>query len=242
MQEPERPQGPEGPDGPERPHEVELLSGSVGEGDEGRERADLRTLWHRRSARGRAVIAATTVAVLALGGTVAYAATSNGSDGGSPSAAPSASSSDGPGARHGHGGPWFGLGGDAAHGEATVKDPDTGDWVVRVWQRGTVEKVADDQVTVKSEDGASWTWTVGSDTSVSGKDASGSGADTLKKGDTVYVVGSRSGDRNTADRVLSGTFDDRGKEHRRGGFPEHGPWNRGDGERSPDPTGSGAAT
>ncbi|MEV1069038.1 hypothetical protein [Streptomyces sp. NPDC050263] len=230
---------------PERPHEVELLSGSADEGGEGhkaQERADLRALWHRRSARGRAVIAATTVAVLALGGTVAYAATSSGSDGGSPSAAPSASSSEGPGGRHGHGGPWFGLGGDAAHGEATVKDPDTGDWVVRVWQRGTVEKVSGDQVTVKSEDGASWTWTVGSDASGSGKDTAGSGAGTLKKGDTVYVVGSRSGDKNTADRVLSGTFDDHGKENRRGGFPGHGPWNRGDDDRSPGPTRSGAAT
>ncbi|MGW2047047.1 hypothetical protein ACWCPF_17985 [Streptomyces sp. NPDC001858] len=227
---------------PERPHEVELLSGSVGEADEGQERADLRALWHRRSARGRAVIAATTVAVLALGGTVAYAATSTGSDGGSPSAAPSASAPEGPGERHGKGGPWLGLGGGAAHGEATVKDPDTGDWVVRVWQRGTVEKAAGDQVTVKSEDGASWTWTVGPDASVSRKGASGSAADPPKKGDTVYVVGTRSGDTNTADRLLSGTFDDRGKENRRGGFPGHGPWNRGGDERSPDPTGSGAAT
>lgn len=162
MQEPERPEGP---------HEVELLSGPV---DEERERADPRALWQRRSARGRALIAATTVAVLALGGTVAYAAT-NGSDGGSPSTSPSASSSEGPGGRHGHGGPWFGPGGDAVHGEATVKDPDTGKWVVRVWQRGTVEKVNDDRVTVKSEDGTSWTWTVGSDTSVLSDGASGPG-------------------------------------------------------------------
>ncbi|QJS99740.1 hypothetical protein G9272_05035 [Streptomyces asoensis] len=225
MQEPDRPEGPE---------EVELLSGPV---DGERDRADLRTLWRRRSTRGRAVIAATTVAVLALGGTVAYAATSGDSGGGSPSA----SSSEGPGGRHGHGGPWFGLGGDAAHGEATVKDPDTGDWVVRVWQRGTVAKVADDQVTVKSEDGASWTWTVGADATVSADGTSGSGADALKKGDTVHVVGSRSGDTNTADRVLSGTFDERGPGDRRGDSPGHGPWNRED-DRSPGPTGSGAAT
>ncbi|MGW0876464.1 hypothetical protein ACWD3Z_39205 [Streptomyces sp. NPDC002740] len=230
MQEPDRPEGPE---------EVELLSGPV---DGERVRADPRTLWRRRSARGRAVIAATTVAVLALGGTVAYAAASGDSGGGPPSASPSASSSEGPGGRHGHGGPWSGLGGDAAHGEATVKDPGTGDWVVRVWQRGTVTKAADDRVTVKSEDGVSWTWTVGSDATVSADGASGSsGADVLKKGDTVFVVGSRSGDTNTADRVLSGAFGEHGPGDRRGGSPGHGPWNHG-GDRSPGPTGSGAAT
>lgn len=230
-------QEPQKPEGPEEPHEVELLSGPV---DEEREHAHLRALWQRRSARGRAVIAATTVAVLALGGTVAYAAT-NGSHGGSPSASPSASSSEGPGGRHGHGGPWFGMGGDAVHGEATVKDPDTGKWVVRVWQRGTVQKVNDDRVTVRSEDGTSWTWTVPSDTSVRSDGGSGSGAGSLKKGDTVYVVGSRSGDTDTADRVLSGAFDDHGPGSRRGGFPGHGPWHRGD-DRSPGPTGSGATT
>ncbi|WP_314219185.1 hypothetical protein [Streptomyces zaehneri] len=234
MQEPDRPEGPQ---------EAELLSGPV---DGERDRTDLRALWRRRSARGRAVIAATTVAVLALGGTVAYAAASGDSGGGSPSAAPSASSSEGPGGRHGHGGPWFGLGGDAAHGEATVKDHDTGDRVVRVWQRGTVTKVADDRVTVRSEDGVSWTWTVGADTTVSADGASGSGADALKKGDTVLVVGSRSGDTDTADRVLSGTLDERGPGahgpgDRHDDSPGHGPWNRGD-DRSPGPTGSGAAT
>ncbi|MFJ1807721.1 MULTISPECIES: hypothetical protein [unclassified Streptomyces] len=241
MQEPDRSQEPDRQQGPE---EVELLSGPV---DAERDRAGLRTPWRRRSARGRAVIAATTVAVLALGGTVAYAATSGDSGGGSPSASPSASSSEEAGGRHGHRGPWFGLGGDAAHGEATVKDPDTGDWVVRVWQRGTVTKVDDDRVTVKSEDGASWTWTVGADASVSADGASGSGADALKKGDTVYVAGTRSGDTNTADRVVSGAFGDRGPDDRgpddrwRDGSPGHGPWNHGN-DRSPGPTGSGAAT
>lgn len=228
------------PDRPEGPPEVELLTGAV---DEEREHAGPRALWRRRSARGRAVITATTVAVLALGGTVAYAAASGDSGGGSPSAS---ASSEGPGGRHGHGhggGPWSALGRDAAHGEATVKDPGTGEWIVRVWQRGTVTKADDDQVTVKSEDGASWTWTVGADASVSADGASGSGADALKKGDTVFVVGSRSGDTNTADRVLSGTAGDRGPgdRHDGDGAPGHGPWNRGN-DRSPGPTGGGSAT
>ncbi|MFI7501055.1 hypothetical protein ACIBVL_21640 [Streptomyces sp. NPDC049687] len=229
----------------EEPEEVEVLSGP---GGEEKERRSPRTLWERRSRRGRAVIAATTVAVLALGGTVAYAATSGGSADGSASASPSASSSPshGPGDRHGRGGPWFGfgLGDDAAHGEATVKDRDTGKWVVRVWQRGTVEKVDGDRVGVRSEDGTSWTWTVGSDTSVFTDGTSGSGADALKKGDTVVVVGSRSGDTYTATRVMSGDLGDRGpdQDDRRGGFPGHGPWNRDGDDRSPGPTGSGAAT
>ncbi|WP_416984870.1 hypothetical protein [Streptomyces sp. T028] len=230
----------------EQPEEVEVLSGP---GGEEREPGSLHARWRRRSVRGRAVIAATTVAVLALGGTVAYAATSGGSSGGSPSASPSASSrSEGPDGRHGHGGPWFGfgVGGDAAHGEATVKDRDTGKWVVRVWQRGTVEKVDGDRVTVKSEDGTSWTWTVGADATVRADGDSGSGASALKKGDTVVVAGSRSGDTYTATRVFSGDFSDfrgRGpdKDDRRGGFPGHGPWSRGD-DDSPSPTGSGAAT
>ncbi|MGW0585825.1 hypothetical protein ACWD25_60510, partial [Streptomyces sp. NPDC002920] len=186
---------------PEQPEEAEVLSGP---GGEEKERPSLRGAWERRSARGRAVIAATTVAVLALGGTVAYAATSGGS--GDNSASPAASSSasgtpDGPGGRHGFGGPWMHFGGDAVHGETTVKDGDG--WTVRVWQRGTVEKVDGDQVTVKSEDDTSWTWTVGSDTPVSADGDSGSGADALKKGDTVYVAGTRSGDTLTADRVFS---------------------------------------
>lgn len=232
----------------EQPEEVEVLSGP---GGEEREPGSLRTRWQRRSVRGRAVIAATTVAVLALGGTVAYAATSGGSSDGSPSASPSASSpSKGPDDGHGRGGQRFGFGfglGDAAHGEATVKDQDTGKWIVRVWQRGTVEKVDGDRATVKSEDGTSWTWTVGSDATVRTDGDSGSGASALKKGDTVVVAGSRSDDTYTATRVVSGDLTDfRGRgpddDDRRGGFPGHGPWNRGDGDGSPGPTGSGAAT
>ncbi|MFI1046366.1 hypothetical protein ACH4U3_11155 [Streptomyces griseoruber] len=233
----------------EQPEEVEVLSGPGGEEREPGARG------RRRPVRGRALIAATTVAVLALGGTVAYAAASGGSSGGSPSASPSApptaspaSPSEGPGGGHGRGGPWFGFGfgGDAAHGEATVKDRDTGKWVVRVWQRGTVEKVDGDRVTVKSEDGTSWTWTVGADATVRTDGGSGSGASALKMGDSVVVVGSRSGGTHTAARVVSGDFSDfrgRGpdKDDRHGGFPGHGPWNRGD-DGSPGPTGSGAAT
>ncbi|WP_367325229.1 hypothetical protein [Streptomyces sp. HUAS ZL42] len=234
--------------GGDAPSEMEVLSGPGGPEREG---TPLRGVWQRRSARGRAVIAAATVVALGLGGTVAYAATSgnSGESGAAAAAASSASASpDGPGERHGPG-RWFGLGGEGVHGEATVKDRDTGKWVVRIWQRGTVEKVDGDEVTVKSDDGAEWTWKVASDTPVNRDGASDSGADALKKGETAFLVGSRDGDTRTATRVLAGTFEDKGpgkddgKGDRHGRLPGHG-HGRGWGETapSPSPSGSGATT
>jgi hypothetical protein len=215
-----------GPGGAERDHGLDLL-------------------WRRRSRRSRAVIAAATVAVLALGGTVAYAATSGKSGGDAPLAAagsPSGSPSPGgPGSRHG-GGMWFGfgVGGKAVHGEATVKDNTTGKWVVRIWQRGSVTKTDGDQVTVKSDDGTSWTWTVGSG-------ATAQDSSTLKKGDTASLIGTLADDgTRTADRALTGTFDRGDPGDRPSGFPGdgHAPWGRGDRgpSASPSPSGSGATT
>lgn len=235
---------------PARPAETganwEVLAGPGGAEPEHPRGAALPGLWQRRSARARTVIAATAVAVLALGGTVAYAATSGNPGGSGDEALAAASGSaspspDGPGGRHGRG-PWF-LGSDAVHGESTVKDRESGDWVVRVWQRGTVEKVDGDQVTVKSEDGAAWEWTVDADAKVLPDDTSGT--DALTDGDTVYLVGTRSDDgTRTATRVLSGTWEDRkgsgdwrGKLPDRPGHPGHG---FRDGQK-PSPSGSGAA-
>lgn len=202
--------------------------------------------WRRRSRRARAVAAAATVAVLALGGTVAYAATSGGSgQGATPSASGSASPSPrGPGGRHGVG-PWFGFGFGSlgVHGETTVKDQDTGKWVVRIWQRGTVEKVDGDQVTVKSDDGARWAWTVNSDTAVFRDGTKGSGAGDLKKGETALLAGTRSDDgTRTATRAVSGAFDRNGPGDRHGRFP--GPGNRDWRHHapSPSPSGNGATT
>ena len=199
-----------------------------------------------RSRRARAVAAAATVAVLALGGTVAYAATSGGSvQGATPSASGTASPSpDRPGGRHGVG-PWFGFGfgGMGVHGETTVKDQDTGKWVVRIWQRGTVEKTDGDQVTLKSDDGARWTWTVNSDTTVFRDGTKGSGAGDLKKGETALLAGTRSADgTRTATRAISGTFDRKGPGDRHDRFP--GPGNRDWRNHAPfpSPSGSGATT
>ncbi|MFC8347408.1 DUF5666 domain-containing protein [Streptomyces sp. NPDC057280] len=222
----------------------EVLVGPGGSGEPGA----LRDRWRRRSVRSRAVTAAVAAAALTLGGAaVAYAATSSGSDGGAtPSASASASPSPGErGPGHPHG--WWLGGGEGVHGESTVKDRDTGKWVVRVWQRGTVEKVDGDQVTVKSEDGARWTWTVASDATVLREGDRGSGAGALSKGDTVYLSGTRSGDgTRTADHAFAGTWEkpdpgtwrDKvpGPENWRDGFPGHG---RGG---MPSPSESGATT
>lgn len=228
----------------------EVLAGPGGERGPG---VPLRDRWRRQSGRARAITVAATVAALALGGTVAYAAASgrSGTDavpaaaGTSPSASPSP---DGPGG-HGFLGPWYGLGGQAVHGEATVKDRDTGKWVVRVWQRGTVQSTDGDRVTVKSEDGARWTWTVGSGTTVRKDGSSQSGAGALKKGDTVMLAGTRSGDTRTASFVMDGAFGGMGRGggddgDGRGPFGHgHGPWDRGGRETpSPGPSGGGGTT
>ncbi|MFJ3234921.1 hypothetical protein [Streptomyces sp. NPDC086787] len=175
---------------------------------------------------------------LALGGTAAYAAGSHGPASGAVPVAMSSSSSASPSPDHGqgrgHG--FFGLRGLDGHGEATVKDRDTGKWVVRVWQRGTVEKVDGDQVTVASGDGAKWTWTVGPDTKVRGKESNES-SDALKKGDTALLAGTRTADgTRTAKFAAAGAFDRAGGHHRdgRGCSPDHAP--------SPKPSDSGATT
>ncbi|MFJ3670847.1 hypothetical protein ACIPSE_30745 [Streptomyces sp. NPDC090106] len=209
----------------------------------------LRDHWRQRSVRGRTLTAAAAVAALTLGGTVvAYAATSSGADGGAtPSASGSASPS--PGERgHGHGhGRWFGPGGEGVHGESTVKDPGTGDWVVRVWQRGTVESADGDRVTVKSEDGAEWTWTVASDTPVLRDGGRGTGAGDLEQGETVALTGTRSGDSRTAERVLAGTWEKPDPGRWRDALPGpqdgHGPreWRKPD-TTAPAPSTGGATT
>ena len=230
--------GGERPEGPfETTADMEVMTGPGGPDREpGR--------W--RSRRARAVAAAATAAVLALGGTVAYAATSGGSgQGATPSASGTASPSpDRPGGRHGVG-PWFGFGfgGMGVHGETTVKDQDTGKWVVRIWQRGTIEKIDGDQVTLKSDDGARWTWTVNSDTTVFHDGTKGSGAGDLKKGETTLLAGTRSDDgTRTATRAISGTFDRKGPGDRHDRFPGPGHRDWRNHAPSPSPSGSGATT
>ncbi|NEA98448.1 hypothetical protein [Streptomyces sp. SID13726] len=218
---------------------AEVLTGGAGP-------SRLRGSWERRPVRARAVIAAATVGVLAVGGTVAYAATSDGTGDGTTAAASPTPAPTSKGPSEGHG-PRFRLGGGGVHGEETVKDPDSGDWVVRVWQRGTVEKADGDQVTVRSEDGTAWTWTVGKDAKVLRDGESGSGADTFEKGDTVYLTGRLSDDATrSADLAVTGTGTGTGtgKDGWRGGFPGHGPrdWRHGEPTAPADPAEEGRAS
>ncbi|MER6536156.1 hypothetical protein ABT215_20570 [Streptomyces sp900105755] len=192
--------------------------------------APLRDRWRRQSFRVRAVTVALVAGALALGGTVAFAAGSGGGPAVSPavsgaSSAPSAPDGRGPG----HG---CGMGGMGVHGEATVKDPHTGKYVVRIWQRGTVENVDGDQVTVQSDDGTAWTWTVGSNVKVRGD------SDTLKKDAKAFLVGTHGADgRRTASGAFSGDFAGMGP---RGGMHDHGgPWHHRPGDRTPSPNASG---
>ncbi|MFE9646790.1 hypothetical protein ACFYO0_22270 [Streptomyces sp. NPDC006365] len=220
----------------------EVFSGPAGPEREPGALAATLERWQRQPARARTVTTVAAVAVLALGGGVAYATTSGEPSGGttpaaaaSDSAPPSPDDSDDSRDRP-RGGPWFGLGG-GVHGESTVQDPDSDEWVVRAWQRGTVEKVDGDQVTVKSEDGTEWTWTVDEDTRVRSMDrTSDSGADDLKEDDTVYLTGIRSDGDLTADYAVSGTLEDKDSDSRdrrdwRGGFP--GPWGGEKEDRTP---------
>ncbi|WP_210588654.1 hypothetical protein [Streptomyces sp. GESEQ-35] len=245
--------GGEPPDRPAEPPTVPAQQGPdwevlMGPGGPEPERtppgAALRARWHRQSARARALTAAATVVVLALGGTVAYATTSSSgsNDSATPAAGGTGSESSSPDDRRPWRGPgtWFGLGSGAVHGEATVKDGDTGDWLVRVWQLGTIEDVDGDQVTVKSEDGAEWTWTVNEDTNVWRDGSSSSGAGDLAKGETSYLAGTRSDDTRTATRVLSGAWEDKDDDRGPGDWhfqlPGHRDW------KAPEPSKSGTTT
>ncbi|MEU6308590.1 hypothetical protein, partial [Streptomyces chartreusis] len=176
-------------------------------------------------------------------------------DGASPSASGPASPSPGaPGERHGPG-MRFGLGGGGVHGEATVKDRESGEWVVRIWQRGAVEKVDGDRVTVKSEDGAEWTWTVGSDTTVRHDGDKGSSIGYLTTGHDICAAGTGPAhDTRTADRVLAGNREewkqgkgegkdlDRGPGDWRGKFPGPRHWDRPGSGPSDGPSRSDATT
>ncbi|MFJ6214247.1 hypothetical protein ACIQGZ_13060 [Streptomyces sp. NPDC092296] len=192
----------------------------------------------------RTAVTVTAVVVLALGG-AAYAATAGGPSGETPSAAPPGGATSPPAAPdQGGQGDRGGPGRWAAHGEATVRDPRTGQWTVRVWQRGTVER-SGSTLTVKSADGTTWTWRTTSGTAVL---SHGGGA--IGQGQTVLLAGTRASDgTDTADRVLVGDLGSRDRHGRGGGswYPGHHhggrPWGDGDrGDRRPpdNPTSPGS--
>jgi hypothetical protein len=109
---------------------------------------------------------------------------------------------DGPGWWRGGwwGGPWGGWFGDrdALHGEIVVTREGGGTETV-LFQRGEVTAVSPSAITVRSTDGVTTTFTVTGDTKVNwGRDDINS----VANGEQVVVSGPRSGDSQTAERVI----------------------------------------
>ncbi|WP_026256897.1 hypothetical protein [Actinopolymorpha alba] len=92
----------------------------------------------------------------------------------------------------------FGIGmGGALHGEFVIPK-DGGGYQTLLTQRGAVQSVSDTSITVKSDDGYTKTYAVKADTVVN---ATRDGIGSVKKGTTVRVVASESGDTATALRI-----------------------------------------
>ena len=165
--------------------------------------------------RHRAKLAVAGALVVAVAATAGITAAVVGSGDGT-----SAAATGGPGGGQGFGGGGQGLpggmtggrGGAAAslHGTSVVSDGNGG-YVTQETQTGTVSAVSASSITVKSEDGYSKTYVIGSATSVD------NGADTIADvaaGHTVRVVATTSGDTATATTVtdtdLATTTDQQG--------------------------------
>jgi hypothetical protein len=156
----------------------------------------------------RIVVIAGTAALAAGVGVGAAAAYADPSPSPSPSSSESASPGRPPGiavpgmpGMPGHvrvgGPPAFGQ---MLHGEAVTKD-DSGAVKTHDWQTGVVTAVSGSSVTVRSDDGTAWTWTLNGDTRVRENGKQGAAAD-VKAGDKVAISGLRSGDTRTAAAVL----------------------------------------
>jgi hypothetical protein len=137
------------------------------------------------------------IAVLA-GSAVAFGAT-----GSKHRSAGTSTSTQAPAWDH-HGGPGPGPGflGEPVHGEMVIKKSD-GSFLTVTNQRGDVTAVSSDSITLHSEDGYDQTYAVDSDTKVI-KDGKQAAIGDISQGDTVGVMGEKSGDQYTAKAILSG--------------------------------------
>ncbi|MCX4419318.1 DUF5666 domain-containing protein [Streptomyces mirabilis] len=158
----------------------------------------MRKRWLGR--RGATVAGIVLAGGLTVGGATAYAAGTDGSHSAAPTAAAKA---------HKHAGKHRHLRfrvhrmlARGVHGQATVKNAKTGQYVVREWQRGQVTSISGDRLTVKSPDGVSWTWNVDKNAKVT-RDGKKLTESALKNGDTVLVVGKQSGGTNDAGRIFA---------------------------------------
>lgn len=94
---------------------------------------------------------------------------------------------------------WRVLAGRVLHGEATVKGRE--DYQQVATQLGTLTAVDKQSITVRSEDGVTWTWSLGGDTAVrTGRQ--GASLSDLKSGVTVRVLGPTDDDGRTARLVV----------------------------------------
>jgi uncharacterized protein DUF5666 len=99
------------------------------------------------------------------------------------------------------GGGWrHGLARRALHGELTVQTNEGVKTVVMA--RGEVSALADDSITVKSSDGVSTSFRIDGDTRFGFRREPDPRAE-LKVGDTVWVVGDKSGGTTTASNVVA---------------------------------------
>ena len=128
------------------------------------------------------------------------------------------------------GGGLMGLAG-ALHGELVVPDGNGGYKTVVV-QRGKTTSVSDTAITVKSDDGFTQTYAVGS---AAGVGAQREGLASIKKGANVVVTGEKKGSSVTADHVID--LD----SFTAGGFGRFGGPGDGDGPGAPQPAPSGTA-
>jgi hypothetical protein len=99
-------------------------------------------------------------------------------------------------------GPGLGVGGHVLHSEATVEAPD-GTTKDVVSQTGDITAIADSTITVKSSDGFEATYTIDKATRISLNGTEGA-MSSLKKGDTVHVMGTKAGSTSHANAVMAG--------------------------------------
>ncbi|MCM2387979.1 hypothetical protein [Streptomyces albipurpureus] len=85
------------------------------------------------------------------------------------------------------------------HGEVSLPAAGGGSEVL-AWQLGKVTAASAGKVTVRSGDGTTWTWQLTKDTDRTEKA-------TPRKGDEVYVLGSRKGDTRTAGHLVNADVD-----------------------------------
>lgn len=133
------------------------------------------------------------LAMAGIGGGIAFAA-----DSGSTTTTPAAPASPASPSPHGHHGARGVRGGAMEHGELTVRTS-TGDQVIDV-QRGQVSAVSATSVTVRSTDGFTATYTVGSASKVRVQKNASTIAN-VHTGDNVAVAATKSGNTNTLRRL-----------------------------------------